>query len=202
MGSRSASLRTKAVAPLVSLAALWAFAAWVTPRDGLTALGVQTLDAQVAEPSESLRTELRQARRMPVAHLGRPRQEQAQQLREQRRRSEERAAGFAGARNGRAGLASGDELVPRIDEAVTRLDALGPVRDAVAARAVDRAGAADAYTGAVPTAVAARTAAAGPDAATDPTPAGPVTDAARLVGGAATGARAGNGPENGDGQAT
>ncbi|MEH0824744.1 MULTISPECIES: sensor histidine kinase [unclassified Micromonospora] len=148
MGSRSASLRTKVVALLVSLAALWAFAAWVTLRDGLNVLGVQTLDAQVAEPSESLRTELQQERRMSVAYLGRPSQEQAQQLREQRRRSEESAAEFAeAARSSRARLASSDELVARIDEVVTRLDALGPVRDAVAARSVDRAGAADAYTG-------------------------------------------------------
>ncbi|WP_255541536.1 nitrate- and nitrite sensing domain-containing protein [Micromonospora sp. 4G55] len=148
MGSRSASLRTKVVALLVSLAALWAFAAWVTLRDGLNVLGVQTLDAQVAEPSESLRTELQQERRMSVAYLGRPSQEQAQQLREQRRRSEERAAEFAeAARSSRARLASSDELVTRIDEVVTRLDALGSVRDAVATRSVDRAGAAEAYTG-------------------------------------------------------
>ncbi|MEU5939890.1 nitrate- and nitrite sensing domain-containing protein [Micromonospora sp. NPDC047548] len=148
MGSRSASLRTKVVALLVSLTALWAFAAWVTLRDGLNVLGVQTLDAQVAEPSESLRTELQQERRMSLAYLGRPSQEQAQQLREQRRRSEERAADFAEtARTWRARLSSNDELVERVDEVVTRLDALGPVRDAVAARSVDRAGAADAYTG-------------------------------------------------------
>ncbi|NYF60202.1 sensor histidine kinase [Micromonospora purpureochromogenes] len=148
MGSRSASLRTKVVALLVSLAALWAFAAWVTLRDGLNVLGVQTLDAQVAEPSESLLTELQRERRMSAAYLGRPSQEQAEQLREQRRRSEERAADFAeSARSSRARLASSDELVDRIDEVVTRLDALGAVRDAVATRAVDRAGAVDSYTG-------------------------------------------------------
>ncbi|WP_346533117.1 nitrate- and nitrite sensing domain-containing protein [Micromonospora sp. DPT] len=148
MGSRSASLRTKVVALLVSLAALWAFAAWVTLRDGLNVLGVQTLDAQVAEPSESLLTELQRERRMSAAYLGRPSQEQAEQLREQRRRSEERAADFAeSARSSRARLASSDELVERIDEVVTRLDALGAVRDAVATRSVDRAGAVDSYTG-------------------------------------------------------
>ncbi|WP_446210510.1 nitrate- and nitrite sensing domain-containing protein [Micromonospora sp. IBSANI012] len=148
MGSRSASLRTKVVALLVSLAALWAFAAWVTLRDGLNVLGVQTLDAQVAEPSESLLTELQRERRMSAAYLGRPSPEQAEQLREQRRRSEERAADFAeSARSSRARLASSDELVERIDEVVTRLDALGAVRDAVATRSVDRAGAVDSYTG-------------------------------------------------------
>ncbi|MGK5445179.1 nitrate- and nitrite sensing domain-containing protein [Micromonospora sp. URMC 105] len=148
MGSRSASLRTKVVALLVSLAALWAFAAWVTLRDGLNVLGVQTLDAQVAEPSESLLTELQRERRMSAAYLGRPSPEQAEQLREQRRRSEERAADFAeSARSSRARLASSDELVERVDEVVTRLDDLGAVRDAVATRSVDRAGAVDSYTG-------------------------------------------------------
>ncbi|MEV4492158.1 nitrate- and nitrite sensing domain-containing protein [Micromonospora coxensis] len=148
MGSRSASLRTKVVALLVSLTALWAFAAWVTLRDGLNVLGVQTLDAQVAEPSESLRTELQRERRMSLAYLGRPSQQQAEQLRVQRQRSEALAASFAeSARSWRARLASSDELGQRIDEVVAGLDGLGSVRDSVVARSVDRAGAAAAYTG-------------------------------------------------------
>ncbi|MFG1837532.1 nitrate- and nitrite sensing domain-containing protein [Micromonospora sp. NPDC049175] len=148
MASRSASLRTKVVALLLSLAALWAFAAWVTLRDGLNVLGVQTLDAQVAEPSEALRSELQQERRMSVAYLGRPNPELAQQLKGQQQRTDEEAAAFTkAARNWRAELASSDELVSRIDQVATRLDALGPMRAAVAAGSVDRAGAAAAYTG-------------------------------------------------------
>ncbi|MGC4811672.1 nitrate- and nitrite sensing domain-containing protein [Micromonospora sp. DT228] len=148
MASRSASLRTKVVALLLSLAALWAFAAWVTLRDGLNVLGVQTLDAQVAEPSEALRSELQQERRMSVAYLGRPNPELAQQLKGQQQRTDEEAAAFTkAARNWRAELASSDELVSRIDQVATRLDALGPMREAVVAGSVDRAGAAAAYTG-------------------------------------------------------
>ncbi|MET8234791.1 nitrate- and nitrite sensing domain-containing protein [Micromonospora sp. NPDC005298] len=148
MASRSASLRTKVVALLVSLAALWAFAAWVTLRDGLNVLGVQTLDAQVAEPSESLRTELQQERRMSVAYLGRRDQDLARQLQEQRQRTEERAADFAtAARSWRARFASTDELTVRIDQVVAQLDGLGPMREAVITGSVDRTAAAAAYTG-------------------------------------------------------
>ncbi|MFG2056001.1 nitrate- and nitrite sensing domain-containing protein [Micromonospora sp. NPDC048930] len=147
MGSRNTRLRTKVVALLVSLTALWAFAAWVTLRDGLNVLGVQTLDAQVAQPSESLRTALQQERRMSVAYLGRPSPKPAEQLREQRQRSERLAATFVeSARSWRARLASSDELVKRLDEAAGRLDSLGPVRDAVAARTIDRGTAAAAYS--------------------------------------------------------
>ncbi|MGC1213920.1 MAG: nitrate- and nitrite sensing domain-containing protein [Micromonospora sp.] len=148
MGSRSTRLRTKVVALLVSLAALWAFAAWVTLQDGLNVLGVQTFDAQIAEPSEPLRTALQQERRMSVAYLGRPSPQQADQLREQRRRSEQLAATFvASARSWRARMAASDELEQRIDEVVGQLDALGPVRDEVAGRSIDRGTAAAAYNG-------------------------------------------------------
>ncbi|TDC78293.1 histidine kinase [Micromonospora sp. KC606] len=147
MGSRSASLRARVVAVLVALAALWAFAAWETLRDGHTVLSVQTLDAKVAEPGEALRAELQRERRMSVAHLGRPSQEQAQALRVQRQRSEELAAAFTeSARGWRARLASSDELARRIDDVAARLGSLGPVRDAVAGGSVDRAGAAGAFT--------------------------------------------------------
>ncbi|SCF03119.1 sensor histidine kinase [Micromonospora chokoriensis] len=148
MASRSASLRTKIVALLVSLAALWAFAAWVTLRDGFNVLGVQRLDAQVVQPSESLLTELQRERRMSVAYLGRRDQGLAQQLQAQHERSEREAATFAeSARSWRARLASSDELTGRIDEMVARLDGLGEMREAVVSGSVDRAGAAAAYTG-------------------------------------------------------
>ncbi|WP_406083451.1 nitrate- and nitrite sensing domain-containing protein [Micromonospora zamorensis] len=147
MASRSASLRTKIVALLVSLAALWAFAAWVTLRDGFNVLGVQTLDAQVAQPSESLFTELQRERRLSVAYLGRRDPGMVQQLQAQHERSEKESAAFAEAsRNWRARFASSDELITRIDAVITRLDGLGQMREAVVAGTVDRAGAAAAYT--------------------------------------------------------
>ncbi|MFE9693950.1 nitrate- and nitrite sensing domain-containing protein [Micromonospora sp. NPDC005806] len=147
MGSRSTRLRTKVVALLVSLVALWAFAAWVTLQDGLNVLGVQTFDAQIAEPSEPLRTALQQERRMSVAYLGQPSPKQAVQLREQRQRSEQLAATFVeSARSWRARAAASDELMQRIDEVANQLDSLGPVRDEVAGRSIDRGAAAAAYS--------------------------------------------------------
>ena len=50
----SANLRTKVVALLVSLTALWVFAAWVTLREGTNLLFAQALNSSVYEPSEPL----------------------------------------------------------------------------------------------------------------------------------------------------
>ncbi|WUI56135.1 nitrate- and nitrite sensing domain-containing protein [Micromonospora zamorensis] len=141
-------MRTKIVALLVSLAALWAFAAWVTLRDGFNVLGAQALDVQVAQPSEALLTELQRERRMSVAYLGRRDQGLAQQLQVQHERSEEKATDFAeSARSWQARFTSSDELIGRIDEMVARLDGLGEMREAVVSGSVDRAAAAAAYTG-------------------------------------------------------
>ncbi len=137
MASRSASLRTKIVALLVSLAALWAFAAWVTLRDGFNVLGVQTLDAQVAQPRESLPPKPQRERRLSVAYLGRRDPGMVQQLQAQHERSEKESAAFAEAsRNWRARFASSDELITRIDAVITRLDGLGQMREAVDAGTV------------------------------------------------------------------
>src|ERR1041384_1772203 len=70
MGSRGSRLRMKIVALLVSLTALWAFAAWVTLRDGLNLLWVQTLNTDVYEPSEPLLLDLQVERRLSVGFLG------------------------------------------------------------------------------------------------------------------------------------
>ena len=47
MSSRSSHVRSKIVALLVSLVALWAFAAFVTGREGLNLLTVSDLNAAV-----------------------------------------------------------------------------------------------------------------------------------------------------------
>ncbi|TDB71077.1 hypothetical protein [Micromonospora sp. KC723] len=104
MGSRSASLRARVVAVPV---ALGAFAAGATLPDGHTVLSVRTLDAQVAEPGEALRTELRRERRMSVASLGRPSPERAQALCARRQRSEELVAAFAGSARARRARRAG-----------------------------------------------------------------------------------------------
>ena len=44
-------LRTKITAVLVSLAALWAFAAFVTVKDGVSLVWFATLEQEVAKPA-------------------------------------------------------------------------------------------------------------------------------------------------------
>ncbi len=68
---RRSNVRTKVVALLVSLAALWAFAAFVTVREGLNLLWLTTLDENVGVPSESVVYALQQERRLSLIYLGR-----------------------------------------------------------------------------------------------------------------------------------
>src|SRR6266542_2821875 len=63
-------VRTKVVALLVSLVALWAFAAFVTLREGLNLLWVAALDKGVAQPNESLLLAMEQERRLSMVVLG------------------------------------------------------------------------------------------------------------------------------------
>src|SRR5215510_2654757 len=66
---RGTRLRTKVVALLVSMAALWAFAAFVTLREGLNLLWVTTLTEHVGKPTEALLAELQHERRLSVVYL-------------------------------------------------------------------------------------------------------------------------------------
>ncbi|MBG0817589.1 nitrate- and nitrite sensing domain-containing protein [Planomonospora sp. ID82291] len=152
MRLRNARLRTKVTALLVSLAALWAFTAWVTVRDGLNMLGVATLNSGVAEPSERLLVELQAERRLTVIMLGDPgggvRQREA--LGAQRRRTDaagadlrERSSSFT------VGLTASDELVRRIDGVLRRLDGLGAVRRAIDGGRLDRFRSAETLTGVI-----------------------------------------------------
>src|SRR3954469_12701446 len=72
MASRSSRLRTKITALLLSLTALWAFAAWVTLREGVSLLWVQTYNSRIYEPSEPLLLQLQIERRMSIVALGNP----------------------------------------------------------------------------------------------------------------------------------
>ncbi|WP_327092423.1 nitrate- and nitrite sensing domain-containing protein [Nonomuraea sp. NBC_01738] len=54
---------------LVSLTALWGFAAWVTVADGVNLLWATTIDEKIAQPSEPLLWALQTERRLSVATL-------------------------------------------------------------------------------------------------------------------------------------
>ncbi|MFY1690527.1 nitrate- and nitrite sensing domain-containing protein [Plantactinospora sp. WMMB782] len=152
MGFRASRLRTKVVALLVTLTLLWAFGAWVTLRDGLNLVWVQTLEAQVYAPTEPLVLNLQNERRLSLRYLGAPEAPSREQLETERRKVLADVAIFrADARHWFAELAARPELERRVAEALARLDGLAAVREAVDARRIDRLSAAAAFTEAIET---------------------------------------------------
>src|SRR3954469_3143812 len=94
MASRSSRLRTKITALLLSLTALWAFAAWVTLREGINLLWVQTYNSRIYEPSEPLLLQLQVERRMSIVYLGNAGPVQRSDLEAQRHKVDDLAATF------------------------------------------------------------------------------------------------------------
>ena len=147
MGSRSSNLRTKVVALLASLVALWGFAAWVTVRDGVNLLGVQALDVRVFDPTEPLLLQLQLERRTSLAYLGRPDEARRDELEQLRKRTDELAAGFArSADNWQVSLLGSNDLHERVAQLNRGLDALRDTRAAVDGRTIGRGGAGAAFT--------------------------------------------------------
>ncbi|MFD0819627.1 nitrate- and nitrite sensing domain-containing protein, partial [Micromonospora zhanjiangensis] len=147
MGARSSSLRTKIVALLVSLSALWVFAAWVTTRDGMNLLLLQTLNNGVYQPSSPLLLELQFERRLSVTYLAKPSEPQRTALDGSRQRTERLVATFKeSARDWQVETAGSAALDSRIREALAKLDGLAAVRSSVDNRSLDRPAAIRAYT--------------------------------------------------------
>ncbi|MGC4880465.1 nitrate- and nitrite sensing domain-containing protein [Micromonospora sp. DT43] len=150
MRSRGTSIRTKVVALLLSLVALWMFAAWVTLRDGFNLLGVQLLNSKVYTPSEPLLQELQLERRLTQAYLSNPDAEQRAALETEQRKAAQLAGDFAGSvRNWQVDVAGSAALDAQLDATIAQIDGLKQTRADVLARKVDRLSAADAYTDAI-----------------------------------------------------
>ncbi|MFU8875585.1 nitrate- and nitrite sensing domain-containing protein [Micromonospora sp. SL4-19] len=150
MGSRSSNLRTKVVALLASLVALWGFTAWVTIRDGVNLLGVQAFNTKVANPTEPLLLQLQLERRTSLTYLGRPDDEQRAALAKVRQRTDELTAEFKESSDSwQVGLFGDDALDRRINELVGELDALPGSRAAVDQMSVDRAETNAIFTGVI-----------------------------------------------------
>ncbi|MER7279010.1 nitrate- and nitrite sensing domain-containing protein [Dactylosporangium sp. NPDC000244] len=150
MASRSSRLRTKITALLLSLTALWVFAAWVTLREGINLLWVQTYNSRIYEPSEPLLLQLQVERRMSMVFLGNAGAVQRADLDAQRRKVDDLAAEFRGSALSRwAEIAADAELEGRIDLVVHNLDQLRSTRASIDARTVDRAAVSGVYTSAV-----------------------------------------------------
>ncbi|MBQ0906306.1 nitrate- and nitrite sensing domain-containing protein [Micromonospora sp. U21] len=150
MRSRGTSIRTKVVALLLSLVALWMFAAWVTLRDGFNLLGVQLLNSKVYTPSEPLLQELQLERRLTQAYLSNPDAEQRAALEAEQRKTAQLAADFASSiRNWQVNVAGSSALDAQLDASIAQIGALEQTRAEVLGRRIDRIAAADAYTGAI-----------------------------------------------------
>ncbi|PZG23447.1 histidine kinase [Micromonospora craterilacus] len=147
MNSRSSNLRTKVVALLAVLVALWAFAAWVTVREGVNLVGVRALDARVFDPSEPLLLQLQLERRTSLAYLGRPAEAQRGELEQLRQRTDELAAEFAqSADNWQVSLLGSEDLRERVTELNRGLDTLRDTRTAVDGRNIGRSEVGKAFT--------------------------------------------------------
>ncbi|MFD2763027.1 sensor histidine kinase [Micromonospora eburnea] len=150
MGSRGTNIRTKIVALLMSLFALWAFAAWVTVREGFNLLGVQTLNARVFEPSDPLLLQLQEERRLSLSYLGQSDPGQLEELVAQQRRTDETAVAlWKSAQDWRTELPASDHLVRRIAELRRKVEQLGAVRAEVGRKTIDRTTTLAAYDEAV-----------------------------------------------------
>ncbi|KAB1910536.1 nitrate- and nitrite sensing domain-containing protein [Micromonospora sp. AMSO31t] len=150
MRSRSTNLRTKIIALLASLIALWAFAAWVTVRDGFNLLGVQALNARVFEPADPLLLQLQNERRLSLLYLGQSDPDQLSELVAQRQRTDDSAATlWRSAQDWRTEIPASDELEQRITDLKTQVEQLGAVRAEVGRKTIDRTATLAAYNEAV-----------------------------------------------------
>ncbi|MER5643104.1 nitrate- and nitrite sensing domain-containing protein [Streptosporangium sp. NPDC002524] len=141
MRLRNASLRIKVTALLVSLAALWAFTAWVTVRDGLNMLGVATLNTEVADPTERLLVELQAERRLTaitLSSVGGERQRR-EAMASQRKRTDAADANFRKLTGGSGvALLGSPSLEQRIGETNQLTADLSAARKAIDAGRVNR----------------------------------------------------------------
>ncbi|GAA2195178.1 nitrate- and nitrite sensing domain-containing protein [Micromonospora lupini] len=150
MRSRGTSIRTKVVALLLSLVALWMFAAWVTLRDGFNLLGVQAINSKVYTPTDPLLQELQLERRLTQAYLSNPDAAQRAALETEQRKAAQLAGDFANSvRNWQVDVAGSAALDAQLDRTIAQVDGLKQTRADVLARKVDRISAADAYTDAI-----------------------------------------------------
>ncbi|MCK2217164.1 nitrate- and nitrite sensing domain-containing protein [Actinomadura sp. ATCC 31491] len=146
MGFRNTRLRTKVTALLLSLAALWAFAAWVTLREGVNLLWVSQLDSSVVAPSEPLLVELQKERRVSIVRLSDDTPRSRRDLDLQRKETDRLLGAFRESASAAiVGWASDEEGEQRLADVFRRLDSIKQLRRSVDAGKLDRVGVTDAY---------------------------------------------------------
>ncbi|GHJ48775.1 hypothetical protein Cs7R123_61170 [Catellatospora sp. TT07R-123] len=146
MSLRTSNLRAKIVFLLVSLSALWLFAAFVTTREGLNLFWISTLDQQVGRPTDALVADLQAERRLSVVLLAGDTAAREQLLRA-RQDTDEAVRKVRESVDGTlVGLAASPLARQRIDELLAGLDKIAPVRMGVDTGRMERADVADYYT--------------------------------------------------------
>jgi methyl-accepting chemotaxis protein len=142
---RGSNVRVKVVALLASMTALWAFAAYVTVKDGLNVLFVSTLTNQVGKPTEALLDTLQQERRLSAVAMSDP--AATEPLVASRARTDQAYAAWrAGTSGSGLSLAASDELTDRLAAATGELGRLAGLRREVDRGGPDRAGVLAGYT--------------------------------------------------------
>ncbi|MEU6715311.1 nitrate- and nitrite sensing domain-containing protein [Nonomuraea sp. NPDC046802] len=139
MGLRNTRLRTKITALLVSLVALWIFAAWVTLREGVNLLWATQLDSSIIAPSEPMLVELQKERRVSVVKLSSPAFRSRKELDSQRKQTDRAIAAFKESANtGVVDLALDDDGTRRLADVLAQLDTLKQTRQAIDTGKIDR----------------------------------------------------------------
>jgi hypothetical protein len=150
MRFRNARLRTKITALLLSLVALWVFAAWVTLREGVNLLWVSALNDGVASPIDDVQPELQHERQLSMIRLGDPGTQERTALDRQRTRTDQTIAIFRKSVQGRAvKLAESPDLKNAIAGALRQFDTLAASRIEIDSGLADRTKTAAVYTNAI-----------------------------------------------------
>ncbi|MBV1850173.1 sensor histidine kinase [Catellatospora tritici] len=146
MSTRTSNLRAKIVFLLVSLSALWMFAAFVTMREGLNLFWINTLDQDVGRPTDALVADLQAERRLSVVVLAGDTGAR-EQLLQARQETDTAARKLRESVDGTlVGWAASPLAEQRIEELLGHLDRIAPVRMGVDTGRLDRADAATYYT--------------------------------------------------------
>ncbi|MBD2891955.1 hypothetical protein amrb99_08630 [Actinomadura sp. RB99] len=151
--ARTRPIRSKVAAlllvPLVSLVAIWAYAADITGRAALAQRKYHTLNEQFAASGQGLLVELGKERQASVVYLSGPRKPASTPaaLTAQRARLDKAVATFRRTSTSDAARgATTAEMRSRVSDVLKALGGLGQLRAAVDARAVDRLTAVNDYS--------------------------------------------------------
>jgi hypothetical protein len=140
MRFRNARVRTKITAMLVSLVALWVFAAWVTLRDGVNLLSVGLVDQKISQPTTQLIKDLEHERRLTMIYLADRTAGPRDQLADQRAKTDQASVKFTKETSSSSvDFTTGSLEESRIDDLTKQLKDLAEFRTRIDSGALTRA---------------------------------------------------------------